>query len=64
MTMSGNRREQSADKGFWNGGPAMKESAGQTSGYPGIRGPKRTGFRIDLERPLPKKQDEKESVPR
>lgn len=52
--MSGNQREQSVDKGFWKGGPSMKESAGQSSGYPGARGPKRTGFRIDLERPLPK----------
>jgi hypothetical protein len=62
--MSGNKREQSADKGFWNGGPAMKESAGQTSGYPGRRGPKRTGFRIDLERPLPKQAGETENTPR
>lgn len=53
--MSGNQREQSVDKGFWKGGPSMKESAGQSSGYPGARGPKRTGFRIDLERPVPKK---------
>ena len=52
--MSANKREQMTDKGFWNGGPAMKESAGQTSGYPGRRGPKKTGFRIDLERPLPR----------
>lgn len=52
--MAGNRRDQSVDKGFWNGGPAMKESAGQTSGYPGARKPVRTGVRIDLERPMPK----------
>ncbi|MGK2859176.1 MAG: hypothetical protein ACSLFQ_18400 [Thermoanaerobaculia bacterium] len=52
--MSGNRREQTVDKGFWKGGPSMKESAGQSSGYPGARGPNRTGFRIDLERPIPK----------
>lgn len=53
--MSGNQREQTVDKGFWKGGPSMKESAGQSSGYPGARGPKRTGFRIDLERPVPTK---------
>jgi hypothetical protein len=62
--MSGNSREQSADKGFWNGGPAMKESAGQTSGYPGRRGPKKAGFRIDLERPLPKASEESGSTAR
>jgi len=62
--MSGNKREQSADKGFWNGGPAMKESAGQTSGYPGRRGPKRTGFRIDLERPSVKIDDQSGTRPR
>lgn len=55
--MSANKREQVTDKGFWNGGPAMKESAGQTSGYPGRRGPKKTGFRIDLERPVPPKSE-------
>jgi hypothetical protein len=62
--MSSNKREQSEHKGFWNGGPAMKESAGQTSGYPGSRTPTRTGFRIDLERPLPTRPDEKETAPR
>lgn len=59
--MSGNTREQVVDKGFWNGGPAMKESAGQTSGFPGRRTPNRTGFRIDLERPRPKVSVEKEN---
>ena len=62
--MSGNKREQSEHKGFWNGGPAMKESAGQTSGYPGRRRPTRTGFRIDLERPMPKQPEAGESTPR
>ncbi|MFA6955401.1 MAG: hypothetical protein WC538_05965 [Thermoanaerobaculia bacterium] len=62
--MSGNKREQSAVKGFWNGGPAMKESAGQTSGYPGRRGPKRTGFRIDLEQPAPKQDEKAGNTPR
>lgn len=61
--MSGNKREQAANKGFWNGGPAMKESAGQTSGYPGLRGPKRTGFRIDLNRPAPRTNNETEGKP-
>ena len=52
--MSGNSREHRPDKGFWNGGPNQKESAGQVSGYPGRRGPKSSGIRIDLERPVPK----------
>ena len=62
--MSGNAREQAQEKGFWKGGPAMKESAGQSSGYPGLRGPKRTGFRIDLDRPMPKQPDEKKDKTR
>ena len=62
--MSGNRREQVQDKGFWNDGPAMKESAGQSSGYPGIRVPKRTGFRIDLDRPMPKNVEKEEKPAR
>jgi len=62
--MSGNQREQSTEKGFWNGGPAMTESAGQTSGYPGARGPSRTGFRIDLDRPMPKTPARDKDTPR
>ncbi len=49
--MSGNSREHRPEKGFWNGGPNQKESAGQMSGTPGRQGPKKFGVRIDLERP-------------
>jgi hypothetical protein len=53
--MAGNPREHVKDKGFWDGGDAArannKESAGRPSGLPGLRKPKRTGVRTDLEFP-------------
>jgi len=53
--MAGNPRENVKDKGFWDGGGAGHggngESAGRSSGFPGRRGPSRTGVRTDLEFP-------------
>lgn len=58
-TMAGNQREHRPDKGWWDGGSKVhgssKESAGQTSSYPGRRTPSRAGIRIELDRPMPKR---------
>ena len=53
--MSGNPRENVKDQGFWDGGPGGQstnnETAGRTSGTPGSRASKRSGYRTDLEFP-------------
>ena len=53
--MAGYPRENVKDKGFWDGGTpshgSNRESGGKTSGTPGKRTPKKTGFRVDLEFP-------------
>lgn len=50
--------ENVKSKGFWEGGAAghgtNKESSGRPSGFPGGRGPKRTGIRTDIEYPRDK----------
>jgi len=57
--MAGNQREHRPDKGWWDGGSkghgSSKESAGQVSSYPGHRAPSRTGIRLELDRPMPKR---------
>lgn len=54
--MAGNPRENSKDKGFWDGGRSATSENGQTagrpSGFPGTRKPKRAGIRTDLEFPV------------
>jgi hypothetical protein len=66
-TMGGNPREHVKDKGFWDGGTgghdANGQSGGRTSGFPGMRLPKRTGVRTDIEFPQDetnKKNDSKQ----
>ena len=53
--MAGNPRENSKNKGFWDGGGAghgtNKESSGRPSGLPGTRKPDRAGVNTDLEFP-------------
>lgn len=53
--MAGTPREHVKDKGFWDGGTAgndsNKETAGRTSGFPGMRKPTRLGIRSDIEFP-------------
>ena len=53
--MPGNPRQNTGNKGFWDGGSkghgAGKESSGRSSGFPGRRKPSNAGVRIDLERP-------------
>ena len=48
-------KTQSAEKGFWNGGPVghghNQESSGRPSGLPGERKPGRTGVRTDIDFP-------------
>ena len=55
--MAGTPREHVKDKGFWDGGSAGHDSngqtAGRTSGYPGLRKPSRVGIRTDIEFPEP-----------
>ena len=62
--MSGNPRENVKDKGFWDGGASGhgtdKESAGRASGYPGKRSRSKTGYRTDLEFPVPGGETPKE----
>ncbi len=60
--MAGTPREHIKDKGFWDGGTAghdkSGETAGRSSGFPGMRKPTRVGIRTDIEfpeeTPLPK----------
>ncbi|HEX8168952.1 MAG TPA: hypothetical protein VF824_00255 [Thermoanaerobaculia bacterium] len=53
--MAGNPREHVKDKGFWDGGtPGHAENgqtAGRSSGFPGVRKPKRAGVKTDLDYP-------------
>jgi hypothetical protein len=53
--MAGTPREHIKDKGFWDGGSAGHgkngETAGRTSGFPGVRKPTRVGIRTDIEFP-------------
>lgn len=53
--MSGNPRENVKDQGFWDGGAGghgtNNQTAGRSSGAPGSRVPRRTGYRTDLEFP-------------
>jgi hypothetical protein len=53
--MSGNPREHTEDKGFWDGGAPghgrEDQTAGRPSGFPGVRKAKRVGVRTDLEFP-------------
>jgi len=53
--MAGTPREHVSDKGFWDGGSAGSdkngETAGRTSGFPGLRKPSRAGIRTDIEFP-------------
>ena len=55
--MAGNPRENTKNKGFWDGGsqhhgrPAA-ENAGRSGGYPGPRRANRFGVRIDLSQPV------------
>lgn len=53
--MAGTPREHVRDKGFWDGGSAghdkSGETAGRTSGFPGMRKPTRAGTRTDIEFP-------------
>jgi hypothetical protein len=61
--MSGNPRENVKNQGFWDGGAPGHNSDGQTagrpSGFPGVRKPKRTGIKTDIEFPAesPAKKD-------
>lgn len=62
--MSGHPREHGEERGFWDGGAAghatNREAAGKTSGYPGVRKPKRLGVWTDIEFPpeWPEQSDE------
>ena len=60
--MSGNPREHTRDKGFWDGGlrghGVGNQSGGRSSGFPGTRKPKMTGIRIDLDQPPRRKTGE------
>lgn len=53
--MAGYPRENAEGKGFWDGGVkshgSNRESGGRASGAPGLRTPKKTGLRVDLEFP-------------
>lgn len=53
--MGGNPRENVKDKGFWDGGTNAHgtngQSGGKATGFPGMRLPKRTGVRTDIEFP-------------
>jgi hypothetical protein len=53
--MAGTPREHVEDKGFWDGGSAGHdkngETAGRTSGFPGLRKATRAGIRTDIEFP-------------
>lgn len=53
--MAGTPREHVRDRGFWDGGTAghdtNKETAGRTSGFPGMRKSSRVGIRTDIEFP-------------
>lgn len=53
--MSGNPRENTKEKGFWDGGSTAhnsgNQSAGRNSGFPGGRRPTRAGVQIDLDDP-------------
>lgn len=53
--MAGTPREHVSDKGFWDGGSDGQakngETAGRTSGFPGMRKSKRAGIRTDMEFP-------------
>jgi hypothetical protein len=53
--MSGNPRENVRDQGFWDGGGEGQggndQASGRTSGFPGVRSPKHTGIRTDIEFP-------------
>ena len=54
-TMAGNPRDHVKGKGFWDGGAgghgSNRESAGRTSGLPGVRKPHRVGVNTDLDFP-------------
>ena len=53
--MAGTPREHVRDKGFWDGGSVGHdkngETAGRTSGFPGLRKPTWAGIRTDIEFP-------------
>ena len=53
--MAGTPREHIRDRGFWDGGTAghdkSGETAGRSSGFPGVRKPTRVGIRTDIEFP-------------
>jgi hypothetical protein len=53
--MAGTPREHIKDKGFWDGGSGGSdrngETAGRSSGFPGMRKPTRAGIRTDIEFP-------------
>ena len=64
--MAGNPREHVKDKGFWDGGTPAHDSNGQSggraTGFPGMRVPKRTGVRTDIE--FPQDDTKKKSDPK
>jgi hypothetical protein len=58
--MAGTPREHVKDQGFWDGGAAghdkSGETAGRSSGFPGVRKPRRVGIRTDIEFPEEKSE--------
>ena len=64
--MGGNPREHVKDKGFWDGGTdahgANGQSGGRATGYPGMRLPKQTGVRTDIE--FPQDETKKKNDPK
>jgi hypothetical protein len=62
--MAGNPRENvKSEKGFWDGGTSGHsdngQSAGRPSGFPGTRGPSKTGVRTDIDFPLKRDESDK-----
>jgi hypothetical protein len=57
-------RDDTKDKGFWDGGASghgtNKESSGRPNGYPGRRSNSRTGYRTDIEFPESTEEQGKE----
>ncbi|HUO84948.1 MAG TPA: hypothetical protein VM534_07540 [Thermoanaerobaculia bacterium] len=55
--MPANDRENTRNKGFWDGGRSghgtARESGGRSSGYPGRRETESSGIQIDLDRFAP-----------
>jgi len=58
--MAGTPREHVKDQGFWDGGAVGNdksgETAGRSSGFPGVRKPRRVGIRTDIEFPEEKSE--------